>query len=58
MAVLARRNFQRSKVMALEYQIVPDEFFAWCAKNGQENNSAARGEYVSERLSAVHNGEA
>lgn len=58
MAVAARRNFQRSGVLALEYQIVPEEFFAWCAKNGQENNSTARGEYVSERLSAVHNGEA
>ncbi|MBS1139334.1 MAG: hypothetical protein H6R13_787 [Proteobacteria bacterium] len=57
MAVLARRNFQRSGVMALEYQIVPEEFFAWCEKNGQENNSTARGEYVSERLSAVHNSE-
>ena len=54
-AVTARRNFQRSGVLALEYQIVPEEFFAWCAQNGQENNSAARGEYVSERLSAVHN---
>ncbi|TXT29041.1 MAG: Uncharacterized protein FD131_2732 [Rhodocyclaceae bacterium] len=58
MAVLARRNFQRSGVLALEYQIVPEEFFAWCVTNGQENNSTARGEYVSERLSAVHNGEA
>ena len=55
MAVTARRNFQRSGVLALEYQIVPEEFFAWCAQNGQDNNSAARGEYVSERLSAVHN---
>ena len=54
-AVTARRNFQRSGVLALEYQIVPEEFFAWCAQNGQDNNSAARGEYVSERLSAVHN---
>ena len=58
MAVLASRNFQRSRVMALEYQIVPEEFFAWCPKNGQENNSTARCEYVPERLSAVHNGEA
>jgi len=58
MADLARRNFQRSGVLALEYQIVPEEFFAWCAKIGQENNSTACGEYVSQRLSAVHNGEA
>lgn len=55
MAVAARRNFQRSGVMALECQIVPEEFFAWCVANQQENNSTARGEYVSEKLSAVHN---
>lgn len=54
-AVAARRNFQRSGVMALECQIDPDEFFAWCARNGQENDSTARGEYVSEKLSAAHN---
>jgi hypothetical protein len=54
-AVAARRNFQRSGVMALECQIVPEEFSAWCAQNGQENNSTARADYVSEKLSAVHN---
>lgn len=57
MAVAARRQFQRSGVLALEYKIVPEEFAAWCAENGQENNSTARAEYVSERLSAVHNPE-
>ena len=55
MAVAARRNFQRSGVMALECLIDPDEFFAWCAANHQENNSTARGEFVSEVLSAAHN---
>jgi len=54
-AVAARREFQRSGVMALECQIVPEEFFAWCTKNNQENNSTARAEYVSEKLSAAHN---
>lgn len=55
MAVAARRNFQRSGVMALECQVVPEEFFAWCAHNERQNDSTARGEYVSEKLSAVHN---
>ncbi len=51
-AVAARRNFQRSGVRALECHIDPQEFFAWCARNNQENNSTSRGEYVSEKLSA------
>ena len=55
MAVAARRNFQRSGVMALECQIDPTAFAAWCAANQQENNATARGEYVSEVLSAAHN---
>jgi hypothetical protein len=54
-AVAARRNFQRSGVMALECQIDPDEFAAWCLANARENNAAARGEFVSDVLSAVHN---
>ena len=54
MAVAARRNFQRSGVLALECQIVPEEFFAWCAANNQENNSTSRSEFVSEKLSAAH----
>lgn len=52
MAVLARRDFQRSGVRALECHIVPDEFFAWCAEHARENDSTARAEYVSEKLSA------
>lgn len=55
MAVAASREFQRSGVMALECQIDPEEFFAWCAQEGQENNSTSRGEFVSEKLSAAHN---
>ena len=58
MAVKARREFQRTGVLALEYQIVPEDYFAWCALNNQENNSTSRAEFVSERLSAVHNAKA
>lgn len=58
MAVAARRNFQRSGVLALECQIVPQEFFAWCALNNQANNATSRGEFVSEKLSAAHTAQA
>ena len=54
MAVAARRNFQRSGVLALECQIIPDEFAAWCTQNEQVNNATARAEYVSEKLGAAH----
>lgn len=57
-AVAARRNFQRSGVLALECQIVPQEFFAWCVINHQANNSTSRAEFVSEKLSAVHQAKA
>jgi hypothetical protein len=50
MAVKTRREFQRSGVRAIECQIVPYEFFEWCALNNQENNSASRAEFVSEKL--------
>ncbi len=53
-AVKTQREFQRSGVRAIEYQIVPPDFFAWCAQNNQENNSASRAEFVSEKLSAQH----
>lgn len=53
-AVTARRNFQRSGILALECQIVPEEFFAWCAENNHENNAAARADFVSVTLSAAH----
>lgn len=58
MAVKARREFQRSGVRAIECQIVPEEFFEWCALNGRENNSTSRAEYVSEKLTAAHEGKA
>lgn len=58
MAIAARREFQRSGVRALEFNIVPEEFAAWCALNSQDNNSTSRAEFVSERLTASYNGEA
>ena len=55
-AVKAQREFLRSGVRAVECLIVPEEFFAWCKLNNQQNNAAARAEYVSEALSAAING--
>lgn len=52
-AVSACREFLRSGVHAIECQIVPQEFFAWCALHGQENNAASRAEFVSEQLTAA-----
>ena len=52
-AVAARREFQRSGVRAVEFQIIPQEFFAWCALNDCENNATARADFVSERLTAA-----
>ncbi|MBU1425253.1 MAG: hypothetical protein KKH12_10610 [Gammaproteobacteria bacterium] len=50
MAIKARREFQRSGVRAIECQIIPEEFFEWCAQNNQENNSTSRAEFVSAKL--------
>jgi hypothetical protein len=55
-AIKARSEFQRSGVRAIECLIAPQEFAAWCALNGQENNSTSRAEYVSEKLTAAHGG--
>lgn len=52
-AIKAQREFLRSGVRAIECQIVPAEFFSWCEKNQQENNSAARAEYVAETLTTA-----
>jgi len=49
-AVKARREFQRSGVRAIECQIIPEEFLEWCAQNSQVNNSSARAEFVSAKL--------
>ncbi len=51
-AVAARREFLRSGIRAIEYQIDPEDFFAWCALGNHENNAAARADFVSVRLSA------
>lgn len=49
-AFAARREFLRAGVQAVECQIEPAEFGAWCAANGQKNDSTARAEFVSECL--------
>jgi hypothetical protein len=54
MAISARREFQRSGVRAIECQIIPEEFFAWCALNAQENNSTSRAEFVSVKLNEAN----
>lgn len=54
-AVAARREFLRSGVQAVEYQIEPQVFADWCAQHQQQNDSKARAEFVSEKLSAAYN---
>ena len=54
-AVSARREFQRSGVQAVEYQIEPQVFADWCTQHQQQNDSKARAEFVSEKLSAAYN---
>jgi len=51
MAISARREFQRSGVRAIECQMIPEEYFAWCTQNNQENNATSRAEFVSVKLS-------
>ncbi len=53
-AVAARREFLRSGVKAIEYQIDPAIFAAWCAQHQQENNATARAEFVSEKLGEAY----
>jgi hypothetical protein len=53
-AFTAQREFQRSGVQAMEYQIVPDVFAAWCAQHQQQNDSKARAEFVSEKLGELY----
>jgi len=54
MAVSALREFLRSGVQAVKCQIIPEEFFAWCALNRKVNNAESRAEFVSEKLQAAH----
>ncbi|GAB2182158.1 hypothetical protein DLREEDagrD3_23810 [Denitratisoma sp. agr-D3] len=53
-AVAARREFQRSGIVALECQVEPQEFADWREHNQQPNNAAARAEYVSQKLTAAY----
>lgn len=53
-AFAARREFQRAGVQAVECQIEPEEFAAWCTANQQENNATARAEFVSQCLQAAY----
>jgi hypothetical protein len=55
MAVSARRELQRSGATALEFLIIPQELFDWCALNTKINNAESRAEFVSEKLTAAHN---
>jgi hypothetical protein len=54
MAVATRRELQRSGIRAVEFQIIPEEFFEWYALKGKVNNAESRAEFVSEKLSAAH----
>lgn len=53
-ALSARREFLRSGVQAVEYQIDPQVFTDWCAHHQLQNDSKARAEFVSEMLSAAY----
>ena len=56
MANSARRELQRSGVRAVEFQIIPQEFIAWCALNEKVNNAKSRAEFVLEKLRNTHDG--
>ena len=56
MAVSARRELQRSGVTAIEFHIVPQDFFDWCELHDKSNIAASRAEFVSEKLTAAHVG--
>ena len=58
MAISARRDLQRTGVCAVEFYIVPQEYFAWCALHRKLNIAASRAEFVSEKLSAAHDAKA
>ncbi|MFA6902485.1 MAG: hypothetical protein WC236_05325 [Gallionellaceae bacterium] len=58
MAVTALREFLRSGVQAVKFQIIPEEFFAWCTLHNKLNNAEARAEFVSEQLRASYDASA
>ncbi len=51
MAMSALRELQRAGVRAVKFQIVPEEFAAWCILHDTVNNTESRSEFVSEMLS-------
>lgn len=54
MAISALSKLRSSGVRAVEFHIIPQELFAWCALNSKVNNAASRAEFVSEKLKAAH----
>jgi hypothetical protein len=56
MANSARRELQCSGVCAVEFQIIPQEFIAWCSLSEKVNNAESRAEFVSEKLRKTHDG--
>ena len=55
MAISALSDLRNSGVRAVEFHIIPQEFFAWCALNSKADNAASRAEFVSGKLNAPHN---
>jgi hypothetical protein len=53
MAVKAQREFLRSGVHAIQCHLIPEDFFAWCSLNNQENSATSRAEFVSVTLQAT-----
>jgi len=51
MAIATLREILRTGVHAVECYIEPQELYAWCRLNNQENIAASRAEFVSEKLS-------
>ena len=55
MANKARRELQRSGARAIEFQVIPQEFFDWCVSNNKLNSAESRAEFVSDMLTIAHN---
>jgi hypothetical protein len=46
----ARKDLQRAGVHAIEFQVIPQLFFDWCALHNKSNIAESRAEYVAESL--------
>ena len=57
MANSALREFLRSGIRAVQFQIIPQELFAWCVLNDKVNNAEARAEFVSEKMNSARGAE-